>query len=944
MKKAIAALLTVAVLGGGAVAWLLYARAEALAAIPPQAVATERALALPGLMALATVNVAGLVQLDEDLHGAPPQADPEATAPPQAGADPAGQGEDDWPARLARAGVDLRRDVSHLTAAVYARSDGEPGASGAHGEAGGVGLALGLFGDFAPDAIERALREDPQFEVTEYQIGARSVLQVTVTERDTCQASGPWALHLAHERVLVSDPHSLRSILGRLSHSESAGRDLARFQEFRDGTFASAALFVPDELPAGIGNPFVAMSAHSAKDQLEGFRALYLGAGASVFPPGLLLASLLEADDPGTAEAVAERWREALARVRTTLEEKLPTAAALHEALEIATEGNELSLEARLGAGEAEQLKQLPGEMMELIFGGLSRGLGAMMTMGAGLAEEQIDENPVRFADQQRAEDLARFDPDKPFSGPVDQISGPFGFRLALLALSDDPVAGPELIVEAVGTDVPNLGDRVERAQLVVTRVAGLGGEELMVQQVCGPERNDLPVAFQSMGQGTLTAGKRVRLRPGADASEIEHVAGHVRLRLPVRTETVHLSGPLAGQTVERAGARLELNQPSPSTVAWKVSGDARRLLHLRALNAQGRPLQSLGGSSMDALFGGGKSGSTSYAGEVAQLEAVFALREEIWEYPFDLRNPRPGTGGEHLAPRELEFEPVPLATLNREFGRAAKRLAEGKEQTVAAGPFAVTLEQVWSFGGLMPRFEVHAPKVPSLEQSLSGLEFVLDEIHLRNGIVHRPPAPSAGTDAPDAAGPFAGASANAAGLFSRAPDTATWQQLVDLSESWGSEGLSGGVQLETGAPGAAEDVARLVGTLVVRMPRRVATYAFAEYELGAWFSSRGIELRIAEIGRDRFALRAARGGERVVAVRAYNAAGGELWIHSSTAERGPAGWRGEFGVSGIPARVEVMVAEKLDTAEYPYALALAPAADSQRAALPAAPPAAPAP
>ena len=75
---------------------------------------------------------------------------------------------------------------------------------------------------------------------------------------------------------------------------------------------------------------------------------------------------------------------------------------------------------------------------------------------------------------------------------------------------------------------------------------------------------------------------------------------------------------------------------------------------------------------------------------------------------------------------------------------RAAERLAEATEQTVAAGPFAVTLEQVWSFGGLMPRFEVHAPKVPSLEQSLSGLEFVLDEIHLRNGIVHRPPAPSA--------------------------------------------------------------------------------------------------------------------------------------------------------------------------------------------------------
>jgi hypothetical protein len=90
--------------------------------------------------------------------------------------------------------------------------------------------------------------------------------------------------------------------------------------------------------------------------------------------------------------------------------------------------------------------------------------------------------------------------------------------------------------------------------------------------------------------------------------------------------------------------------------------------------------------------------------------------------------------------------------------------------------------------------------------------------------------------------------------------------------------------------------------------------------------------------------LRASQGGDRVLTVRAYNAAGRELWISRSTAERGTDGWQGEFGVNGIPARVEVMMAEKLDTAEYPYALALAPAAGPQRVALPPVPPAAPAP
>jgi hypothetical protein len=409
-----------------------------------------------------------------------------------------------------------------------------------------------------------------------------------------------------------------------------------------------------------------------------------------------------------------------------------------------------------------------------------------------------------------------------------------------------------------------------------------------------------------------------------------------VRLRLPVRTETLRLSESLAGQVVERAGARLELTLVGAGSVGWKLSGNARRLLHLRALNAQGQPLRKQGESSMDSLFGGGKSGSSTFAGVVAQVEAVFALQEEIWEYPFDLRDPRPGTDGEHLSSREIQFELGSPAELARKFRSAAERLAEGAEQTVAAGPFAVTLEQVWSFGGLMPRFEVRAPKVSSLEQSLSGLEFVLDEIHLRNGIVHRPPAPSAG------------ASMNPPGSFSSAPETATWQQLVNLRESWGEEGLSGDVQIHTGAPGEAEGVARLVGTLVVRMPRRVASYAFHEYELGASLSSASVSLSIAEIGRDRFTLRASRGGERVLAVRAFNAEHEELWMTSAEVEHGPAGWQGEFGVSGIPARVQVVLAETLETAEYPYTLALGPAAGPQRAALPAAlpgaPPAAPAP
>jgi hypothetical protein len=115
--------------------------------------------------------------------------------------------------------------------------------------------------------------------------------------------------------------------------------------------------------------------------------------------------------------------------------------------------------------------------------------------------------------------------------------------------------------------------------------------------------------------------------------------------------------------------------------------------------------------------------------------------------------------------------------------------------------------------------------------------------------------------------------------------------------------------------------VRELRGALVVRLPRETGRVELPA-ELGAEAPLPGGRIALAELGRDRFVLRAERGGERVLAVRAFNASGAELWVLDATPERTPAGWRAELQVKGVPARIEVVFASELESGRFAFALA----------------------
>jgi hypothetical protein len=406
-------------------------------------------------------------------------------------------------------------------------------------------------------------------------------------------------------------------------------------------------------------------------------------------------------------------------------------------------------------------------------------------------------------------------------------------------------------------------------------------------------------------GQGApspVVGTKRIRLAPGATQGDIAFIEGHVKLVYPTRTETVRLSADSEGARAEREGARLEISGASGGQVGWKLEGRSDRMLHLRALNAAEQPLMQQSSMQMGSAFGmgSGVSGSTEFAGKVAHVEAVFAVEEEAWEFPFSLTHMRPGTSREQTVVDTQELSKFSIDRIRRELAAATRDLkgqvASHSESETRAGPFVVALESVWSFRGLMPRFQVRAPEIAPLEQSLSALELSLREIRLKDGTIYEP----------------------------QPGDTSRWSQMLVLAETWGGEGLRADASLETRAEADGDQVAAISGALVLRLPREVSTLQMPEVVLGAEVEAEGFSAVVSELARDRFVLRSREGGDRVLAVRAYNADGDSLWMTGAKTARTEAGWQGEFGVQGVPARVELVVAKDLETAEYPFSMTLA--------------------
>jgi len=844
-------------------AWEYYFRVDQ----PQTLLLTEDALATENLLALASVNVAHAVRLEQTFLG-----EPDTQAAGQ-------QGLLDGTAfaRFQSAGIDPRRDLSNLVLAFYLDDEHKPA------------IAAAMLGRFDRDPLLSWLKSE--YEVSAEQAGRWPVWRVRKQDIDTCEWSQAWSLYVSSSLILLAEPEHMAPLLGRLTGKAPAQRELVRWRDFRASQLGSLALFVPDESP-DTGNPFLQKPLDKAHDTLDVFNEIYFGLGLWPVPVRGRIELMLAGDDAQAANRLAREFQTAVDASRQQWGEQMPTVARLHDALSVEAQDGAMRLSASFDRDWVDALAKIPQEIINL----LSAGSGLRMTNASTAnVQERIDEDPARFLPAIDSAALPPYQAEPPFLAEADTVSGPFGISLSAVQLGSGPDDGLQLTVSGAHRGIPNLGDSKKRVQLYIEQVTDAGGNELLGGQSCGKERNNLPADLDNPSFNASAGGeKTVRLKAGVRHADVRRIAGRVDLLLPVQTETLKLDSISDEISVDRDGLRVSLQRNGEDTLSYKVYGDVRRLLALRGLNAAGQPLSHTSSMSSGFLFGEGRSVSQSFAGKVVAAELVLATRDVQKSFPFVVNNSRPKPSSRESKHDPASVEPYSLAQLAQDFS-AAPLLPEAAGDILAesaTGPFRLALTRLdKSLFGLRTAITLYAPPVPGLADNLSAVVLEVSSVE------------------------------NAAGdnLVSGTPR----REPVKLQQDWRDQSLLQGQARVHFDDKLEDNIARMKGHVHLSLARRVDAVAIEAMAVGTQVSSAGGTVTLNRLDDKGFRLDFGARRPTVVAVNAYNGAGDAIWVPHPELKKEDERWLGVFPTHGAAARIEVLLAGEVEEERYPFAFSV---------------------
>jgi hypothetical protein len=851
--------------------------------LPDDVVRAETALAGPEHTALAFVDVALLRQL---LAGAEvPEADFDALLLHP----------------LGLRGVSLTRDVSRAVVALS--RDGE--------------LTLVLFGSFDAAAIEAAVRTVSTVAVREATQGDERVLDVTRVDEDTC-AETPIAIALRADRVVLAHARALDGLLARLaapSAADAGSRWRKSLRAFEGDPLLRIALAEPSALATASDAPVARALLGAVARLLEGSPSARIEARRRGLTGGLAVALEVASSDPQSAAA---RWEAFRAAARAEWTRVVPPLAAWQDALAIEADGDAVRATAQRGADSVAELAGLPDALVVLAsrdFRGPTPEVpGPAETPEAAPAQAEApplatDPRPLRFASEQSLDHLRPYSPDRPLAGAADVIAGPFGIRVerATRLAADAPL---ELAIRAVGPALANLPEPTASPRLVIETVSDEAGTSLLREERCGPDRNGVPGRLTTALLSDFVEGvKTVRLLPTASLDLVEKIAGRVEFELPVRTASVRMPSNV-GAVLESEGVALELTGVAPDRFSYRVTGDVGRLIHVRGLDAERRPLAAREAFELPRLAGDGRVGARAYQGGLATVEALFALETEPAVYPFALASARPGSDGEEQHVESSSFIRYSTEQYEAEFGKLAGSWPPDRRavSSATAGPFSVGLEGFDSGQEVAARLTVIAPNVPNLTYHATALELALTGVGLVDGRVVAPAQDAAARERARA--------------------------VLNARRQFGRTDVEARTRLATGVADAATDVARLDGQVVLRIPQVVDSFELAAVEPGKSVVSKGTVVALRELGRDRLTLQLDGPLERFFSVRAFAPDGHELASEEtsvpSPASSGPHELR--FEVHGQPARIVVQLVRDHTERRYAFRIELPVAAPAAAA------------
>ena len=878
-----ALVLLAAALAGGAN--LYFSRQFTPEEVPPTVVAAEQALTTRDTAALLHFDVAAAVRAERLLLG---DEDREALLGPIPGSDPLiGQ--------LAAAGVNLRDSLEHMLIVVTVSEDR-------------VAWAALFTGRFPVNTVQSVLEANLQTEPA-----PDGMILVRRENQETCTLSDPVLLSLSEDRILLGDPALVTQVLARLSEGAPAGIDLGHWRHYRQGRVFSLALLAPPMAAAElIDDPAAKFARQAADDSLDPVERLYFGARIETLPPALVLDARIEANEPAWPAQMVRAYDAWHDRFDQRVKDRLPALSRLQRHATVVAEDNSLVVEAALGEAVAEDLAALPGELIRLAFA----EMGAESTTAPSTPPPEQTLEPDQVVAYQASlapGDLAPYDSELDSSFQAEDQVGPFGVRLKALRLfeQDDSVIELEVAVASsaianMAQDTMNQGSGVSRARVVVNEVLDQEGRNLLRTETCGADRNDQagalqPTQKQSYQDGSFVAvpvvqgTKTVRLRPGTSLTDLGALIGVVELDLPTRVETLRLPVPPAGQVIERDGVRVSFAESEPNEIKYEISGQADRVLAVRALNRDGAYLAPAGSYASGRLLGPGRTVARSFQGTPVAFEVALASGETVVRYPFRL---------EALAPRFTEWGTTAtyavttgqLDQLTVQAPTFGEQDCRGTTSGDHALPFRLcleTLEHYWSnTAGASGR--LLAPNSPMLMGNLSGLELAIDQLVVEGA--------EGDTSVPAEVRHFFE-------LTPRGEQLQTWFNThFEVADAGALEGAT---------------LKGFDGRLVLRLPLELDSLTLDLSELGNEVSAAPWAVRFLGVDDGVLKLDLTGQRDRLVQLIPRDREGTALAVSQVNLEPGDeeGHWRVSLRPAGVPANLDILFASRQQEETYPLAL-----------------------
>ncbi len=854
--------------------------------VPAVVAQSEQALASRSAIMLAHANVAKLVELQNSFLG---------LAGGDALIDPADGG---VLAELARAGIDLQQSVDQALFALYADKSAEPG------------FALVLLGSFPAERVRQFVAQ--HFESEEVIEKGRTLLLYREQDVESCSYSPYRAIDIRPERIIISSRTEMVTLLERLERGVPSQININTWQAYRAERLFSAGLLAP-ELTDRAASGMVGMLLAAAKEKIAPVNTLFAGGALQSMPPGLLIDVGFNSSEQSWIEQTQSQWRRAVSNMQSEMAVTLPTLGALFDSLVIRSGPGQLLVELQLD----RELRRNWGSVVQSLLGELFSFKVSSSDAGAQF-QEVIDETPERFLDSYSIEQLPPFDSVNDSSFISAWQGGPFALRIDRIALTE--AGRVEIHLQGEGRQLENVGrDRVA-ATLNITQVLDKQGASILHPEPCGAERNLKSAAFKNIVETSFFQDgesihykkthveKRLRLKHGVKLSDVGVIKGAIELDQATQLERLMIEAPFVGKLIEREGLRLQFKESGAAQVVYSLSGDRAQLLAVRALNREKKPLKNHGGSSMDALFGGGRSYRHDFRGEVAFVEVVLVQASEKKRYPVELKQLLLVSQPEFV----VERAPVVLydkKQLHKAFARSVAlppsdsgsglgvAQAEFHHGPVNLGLYRLSVSKHFGVTGTAA---IRLPLVPGLSNNLSAVELVIERVKRGDSgdeVVNY-------SDYIDVMRPGSNSYMKSG------------KAMVDSKKAYleGSRAIRFESETEDVRP-----ITELAGRVILRLPTVVDRVQLEQFYLGAGAESGGYRLRVVERSGEEIKL--ALNGERIIGLYVLNEEGGVTTRSPATLERDGEQWYATVTYTGEMDRVELLYAERVDRVVYPFKL-----------------------